>query len=207
MKTKLLAVLLLLSLPSPALEITDNTGRKIDVTVIETKNGKVRFKNADDKVFEVPLDTLTEDSRKAIAEDLSAWAAKFEGITPKEAPAPPPDGLMVSNIIVKKIKTGWFGDTYRYFFSVRNFRTTAWKGSVMIRLITTNGVKGKEGAFNVDLPVGGSATGYFDSYMAPFTIYGEHGGASFGVAALDSEGKTVEIPGGPITTQYEDLSE
>lgn len=210
MKTKLLAALLLLSLPSPALEITDLKGRTIDVTIIESRNGTVRFRRSVGEVFEVPLATLTAESQKAIAAQLEAYAAWDDQLAlfnEAKSKAPKPASITVTSQIVKKIKDGWLFDTYRYFFHCQNNTAQDWSGTVTIHIITEERKAMDSATFSLDLKPGAGSSGFLETHLPPASQMRGVGVADFVVEAKDSTGAEITIPPGRVSVKFEDLAE
>jgi len=61
--------------------LTDKQGRSIKADVLSVENGKVKIKRDDGQIFELPLDSLSEQDQSALRE----WAAKAAAQIPPGA--------------------------------------------------------------------------------------------------------------------------
>lgn len=202
MKTIFLWFLAVASALAIQIEVTDTKGRRAKIDNMVLQDGVITATNADGKVVSVPLEKLSEVSRKQVIEEserADAEKARAEDERPK--------GIIVMSLVVKRIKASSIGGTFRYFFSVRNYEAVEWSGTVKIRLVAQNRIKGKEGEFKLIVHPNGSASGYFDASTGPPELHGEYGVTSFEVAAKDADGKPVAIAGGPISSKYIDEAE
>lgn len=75
------AALGLASLRAEVQTITDQQGRSIRANVLSVENGKVKIRRDDGQTFELPLSSLSEETRKS----LEAWAAKAAAEIPPGA--------------------------------------------------------------------------------------------------------------------------
>jgi hypothetical protein len=197
---KTLLILILTSLPAFAelVKLTDAKGRSLDCEIISATETTVFIKNVDGKTFDLALAKLDEDSRKTIADFEAARLAAIEAAKPK--------GLVVESQAVKRITASRIGGDFRYFFYLRNHEPADWSGTVTIRLVALNGIKGTKGEFKVEVAAGGGASGHFDSKVGPVDFHGEYGVVGFEVVATNDAGEALEVPGGNISSKFEDLA-
>ena len=196
------ALLILLALAAGAiaepLTLTDTKGRSLSCEIVMVTGNSVSIRKADGKSFDLGLSTLDAASRKRVADFETARLAKIEAERPK--------GLVVTSQAVKRISASSIGGDFRYFFYLRNHEATDWNGVVKIRLIAQNGIKSTIGEFKVATVANGGASGFFDSKIGPVSFHGEYGIVSFEVEAKDQAGNSVTIPGGTISSKFEDLA-
>lgn len=186
---------LAVTLAAGPLEIVDNQGRKIDAEILSGNADAVIVKKPDGKEHRLAVKFLSAASRDAIAEEL----AKIEAAKPK--------GIVVSSVIIKRIKATSLGGTFRYFFDIRNFGPEPFAGSIEITLNNSQkGVTNGKDIFTTTKPIEvrlGTAQ-FIDAYTGPREVHGDASVSGYTWKVV-VDGKQVGSGSGDISAKYEDL--
>jgi hypothetical protein len=205
MKTLLMSMVAITSLamlwavPSGTIELIDLQGRKITAEILSGNQDTAmirRTKGSESKDYSLDLKTLSEASREYVLAEL----ARIEAEKPK--------GVMVSSLIVKRVKASPLGGTFRYFFDIRNYGPEAFAGSVEITLNNSQkGVRNGKDVFTMTQPlhVNLGTTQSIDAHTGPREIHGDWSVAGYSWKVM-VDGKQVGSGSGDISAKYEDLT-